>query len=67
MGKGTGLFSGEGEWNPDRFIVLEFETEGQLRACFESNEYRKIVPLRTGSATTRSIVVTGYSPGSHRD
>lgn len=62
---GDGVTPAGGEWNPDRFIVLEFDSEDQMQACFESKEYREIASLRTSSATTRGIIVRGYSPKSN--
>jgi len=48
-----------GNWNPERIVVIEFETMAQLRACFSSAEYRAIAPLREQSTTSKSIVVEG--------
>lgn len=48
-----------GNWNPERIVVIEFETMAQLRACFGSAEYRALAPLREHSTTSRSIVVEG--------
>jgi uncharacterized protein (DUF1330 family) len=56
----TRLVSPEGEWYPDRIIVLEFDSRAQLQAFVESAENKAIAPLRHGSATTRSVVVDGY-------
>jgi uncharacterized protein (DUF1330 family) len=43
-------------------VIIAFDTKEQLRACFASPEYRAIAPLRTGSTTSRSIIVEGYTP-----
>jgi len=51
-----------GNWNPERIILLEFETVEQLRKCFESREYLEIAPLREQSTTSKSIVVEGCAP-----
>jgi uncharacterized protein (DUF1330 family) len=57
---GAKLVSPEGDWYPDRIIVLEFESRAQLQAFVGSPENKAIAPLRQGSATTRSVVVEGY-------
>ncbi len=54
------LVSPEGEWYPDRIIVLEFDSRAQLQAFVESAENKAIAPLRQRAATTRSVVVDGY-------
>ena len=48
-----------GNWNPERIVVIEFETIERLRACFSSAEYRAIGLLREQSTTSKSIVVEG--------
>lgn len=48
-----------GNWNPERIIIIEFETIEHLRTCFGSEEYRELAPLREKSTLGRSIVVEG--------
>lgn len=38
-----------GGWNPDRLIIIEFETRKQLDECFSSAEYNSIKGLRESS------------------
>jgi len=49
-----------GNWNPERIVLIEFETEEQLRNCFYSAEYLKIAPFRENSTITKSVIVNGY-------
>jgi uncharacterized protein (DUF1330 family) len=51
-----------GDWNPERVILIEFDTAEQIHKCFQSPEYLEIAPLREQSTTSRSIIVEGYSP-----
>jgi uncharacterized protein (DUF1330 family) len=55
-GKTTPLSGG---WNPERLIVIEFESLEQLQKCFGSDAYKQIAPLRLGSTRSRSVVVEG--------
>ena len=48
-----------GDWNPERMIVIEFESTEQVRRCFNSPEYLELAPLRKQSAVSRAIVVDG--------
>jgi uncharacterized protein (DUF1330 family) len=48
-----------GTWHPERIVIIEFETIDQLRACFRSDAYRAIAPLREQSTTSKTIVVEG--------
>ena len=49
-------------WNPERIIVIEFETMEQLQNCFQSEEYLKLSSLRKQSTISKAIIVDGYLP-----
>ncbi len=49
----------EGEWNPPRFVILEFPTAQQARAWWESPEYAPAKALRQECAGTEMILVEG--------
>jgi len=51
-----------GHWNPERMIVIAFETVEQLQRCFSSPEYLELAPLREQSTVSKSIIVDGYLP-----
>ena len=46
-----------GNWNPERIIVIEFESLEDLKKCFASSEYRKLAPIREQSAVGKSIAI----------
>jgi uncharacterized protein (DUF1330 family) len=49
----------EGEWDPCRVVILEFESVDRAKTWLESPEYREARSLRHASATTQMIVVEG--------
>jgi uncharacterized protein (DUF1330 family) len=49
----------EGERQPKRIVVLEFETVAQARAWWSSEEYREPKKLRQRSAVTQMTLVEG--------
>ena len=49
-----------GDWQPERIVLIEFETIEQVQEFFASPEYLALVPLREQSATSRAIIVEGY-------
>ena len=51
-----------GDWQPERIVLIEFESIVQVQEFFASPEYLAIVPLREQSAATRAIIVEGYGP-----
>lgn len=51
----------EGNWNPNRFIIVEWNSTEELQKFNNSEEYKKIATLREKSATTKSIIVKEYA------
>ena len=51
----------EGDWNPQRFVVLEFPTAQAAKDWWSSPEYSKARKIRQGCATARMLLVDGPS------
>ena len=49
----------EGDWQPKRVVVLEFEDLEAARRWYDSPEYREARGLRAGAATLQMIAVEG--------
>ncbi len=49
----------EGDWNPERFVMLEFPTVALAKAWWSSPEYTEAKQIRYKHATSRMIVVEG--------
>ena len=49
----------EGDWQPHRFVVLEFETVDRAHAWWASPEYEAAKRIRHQTASTDMIVVQG--------
>jgi uncharacterized protein (DUF1330 family) len=49
----------EGDWQPKRIVVLEFDSPEQARAWYESEEYREPKALRQRTSTSALILVSG--------
>jgi uncharacterized protein (DUF1330 family) len=49
----------EGDWQPSRLVVLEFEDLAAARRWYESESYRQARQLREGAATLRMVAVQG--------
>lgn len=50
----------EGSWNPDRFIIVQWDSIEQLQRFSTSAEYKSVAKLRENSASTKSIMVKEY-------
>jgi uncharacterized protein (DUF1330 family) len=49
----------EGDWQPKRLVVLEFEDLDAAKRWYESPEYQDAKQLREGAATLRVVAVEG--------
>ncbi len=49
----------EGDWQPPRLVVLEFEDLAAARRWYESETYQAAKKLREGAAHLRMVVVQG--------
>lgn len=52
----------EGDWHPQRIVVLEFPDLATARQWWDSPEYAPAKKIRQQSAETRMIVTEGYTP-----
>ena len=49
----------EGDWSPDRIVILEFDSMDKAKAWMNSPEYREARTMRHEAAISRTIVVEG--------
>ena len=49
----------EGDWQPGRLVVLEFPNMATLKRWYESEDYQRIIALRTDAADGDVVVVEG--------
>lgn len=49
----------EGDWNPTRLVVLEFDDLDAIKRFYDSPEYQAAKALREGAATLRMVAVEG--------
>ncbi len=50
----------EGGWNPNRLIIIQWDSMEQLQKFSTSSEYRAVAQLRENSASTKSVMVKEY-------
>jgi uncharacterized protein (DUF1330 family) len=51
----------EGDWHPNRVVVLEFPDAPTAKRFYESPEYRAARAERTGAANMKMVLVEGLS------
>ena len=51
----------EGDWAPKRMVILEFGDMAQLKAWYQSPEYRPLLELRGRTANSTLVSVEGVA------
>jgi uncharacterized protein (DUF1330 family) len=51
----------EGDWKPNRLVILEFPSMEQARRWYDSEEYREPKALRIKSGRTNLLMVEGVA------
>jgi uncharacterized protein (DUF1330 family) len=49
----------EGEWDPQRVVVMEFDDIETARRWYASDAYQAAIPIRQGASETDIIIVEG--------
>jgi uncharacterized protein (DUF1330 family) len=57
--RGAKTESLEGDWNPERIVVLEFPSVERAKEWWNSEQYTKAKVIRQRSAYTKMLVVEG--------
>jgi uncharacterized protein (DUF1330 family) len=50
----------EGDWRPERFVVIEFPSVDAARAFYFSEDYQEALKVRLANSVGRSFIVEGY-------
>jgi uncharacterized protein (DUF1330 family) len=51
----------EGDWTPDRLVVLKFDSVAAARRFYDSTEYARARQARAGAAIMRMVLVEGVA------
>jgi uncharacterized protein (DUF1330 family) len=49
----------EGDWDPLRVVVIEFDDMDTARAWYGSDAYQQAIPIRRGASVTDILLVDG--------
>ena len=60
--RGGDFTTTEGDWDPKRLVIVEFDSREQAEAWYNSEEYAKPKALRLSASESKAIIVDGV-PG----
>jgi len=52
----------EGDWKPNRLVILEFPTMDQAKRWYHSEEYREPLAMRLRAGHANMVMVEGVAP-----
>ena len=58
--RGGDLECFEGQWDPKRLVIIEFDSVEKARAWWQSDEYAPAKKLREQSADSKLVIVEGF-------
>jgi len=59
--RGGQIWVAEGNWNPKRVVVVEFDSFEKAKEFYDSEQYEPLKKLRQSSANTNMIIVNGIT------
>ena len=62
--RGGEVISQEGDWQPQRLIVIAFPSKQHATAFLEDPGYQPVAAIRHQSATTKMVLAEGFEPNS---
>lgn len=60
--RGGAVETVEGDWDPGRLVIIEFDSVEAARGMFASPEYKEIAALRQDATQSNLIIVDGCAP-----
>jgi len=51
----------EGDWRPERVVIIEFPTMAQAQAWYDSPAYQEVLPLRLKANRDKMVIVPGVA------
>lgn len=59
LARGGKVETMEGDWTPERFVIIEFPSVENAKAWWNDPEYRKVASIRWANADSQMVVVEG--------
>jgi uncharacterized protein (DUF1330 family) len=61
LARGGAITPLEGDWNPERLVVLEFPSVDAAKAWYSSDDYQEALKVRLANSVGKALIIEGYS------
>ena len=51
----------EGDWHPERLVILEFPTVEAAKSWYASDDYQEALAIRLANSVGKALIVEGYA------
>jgi len=58
--RGGNVAVAEGDWQPERVVVVEFPSKEHVHAFLQDPEYQSVAAIRHAATTSKMLVVEGH-------
>ncbi len=61
LARGGAVTPLEGDWNPERLVVIEFPSVEAARAWYFSDDYQQALEVRVANSVGKALIIEGYA------
>ncbi len=61
LARGGAVTPLEGDWNPERLVVIEFPSVQAAREWYASDDYQDALKIRVANSVGKALIIEGYS------
>ncbi len=62
LARGGAVTPLEGDWNPERLVVIEFPSVNAARAWYFSDDYQQALAVRDANSVGKALIIEGHAP-----
>ncbi len=62
LARGGAVTPLEGDWNPERLVVIEFPSVDAARAWYFSDDYQQALAVRVANSVGKALIIEGHGP-----
>ena len=62
LARGGAITPLEGDWQPQRLVIIEFPSVAAAHAFYHSDDYQQALQVRLANSVGRALIIDGYAP-----
>jgi uncharacterized protein (DUF1330 family) len=62
LARGGAITPLEGDWQPQRLVIIEFPSVDAANAFYHSSDYQEALQVRLANSVGKALIIDGYAP-----